>query len=337
VAAEFQEQKKVIGLWDTATGKELGRVPADRFFQQCFALSADSSLLAVADGWRPISSAVLHRYIHLWDIATRRKLRQFGKSDGSYSQDGYQAIGFSADGRTLATAGDGNRIRLWEVATGSERLLLEGHAGQVIRFLFAENGKTLISTSSDTTALVWDLTGLRAQGELPEEKRISSDPEDLWTALADSNGTRAYQAIWCLAARPGRTVEFLREHLHPAEPADEKTLGRLVADLDSPAYPVRQRATRELSRLDRLAEPTLRKALAGQPSPELRQRIQQLLEQLETAPSAERLQALRAVEVLEIVGTPEARRLLEALASGAPEARLTQEAKASLERLTKRP
>jgi cell division septum initiation protein DivIVA len=77
--------------------------------------------------------------------------------------------------------------------------------------------------------------------------------------------------------------------------------------------------------------------LAGQPSPELQQRIQQLLEQLETVPSAERLQALRAVEVLEIAGTPEARQLLEVLAKGAPEARLTQEAKASLERLTKRP
>ena len=45
----------------------------------------------------------------------------------------------------------------------------------------------------------------------------------------------------------------------------------------------------------------------------------------------------RAVAVLEDMATPEARKLLATLAQGAPEARLTHEAKASLERLTKRP
>lgn len=49
------------------------------------------------------------------------------------------------------------------------------------------------------------------------------------------------------------------------------------------------------------------------------------------------LQLLRAVEVLEQIDTPEARRLLAELAQGAAAARLTQEAKAALERLEKRP
>jgi hypothetical protein len=40
--------------------------------------------------------------------------------------------------------------------------------------------------------------------------------------------------------------------------------------------------------------------------------------------------------VLEHIGTTQAQDLLKKLAQGAPEARLTQEAKASLERLTKR-
>jgi hypothetical protein len=50
----------------------------------------------------------------------------------------------------------------------------------------------------------------------------------------------------------------------------------------------------------------------------------------------ELLQALRAVAVLEDISTPQARRLLEQLASGAPEARLTREAQASLRRLALR-
>jgi WD40 repeat protein len=335
IAALLRDAEKTIRSWDVATGKELCRIPGDPNFHQCFALSPDSKLLAVVDGWRPISSRLLHRYVHLWEIATGKKLRQFGESRGDSESNGYQSIAFSPNGRTLATAGDGNRIRLWEVVTGSERLLLEGHAGRVIKLLFAENGKTLISTSSDTTALVWDLTGLRAQG-LPEEKRMPSDLGSLWSALAEPNATKAYQAIWRLAATPSPSLEFLKGRLHAVTAADENALAQLITDLDSSVYLVRQKATRELSKLDRLAEPALRKALAGNPSPELRQRIQQLLEQLEGVPYSEQLQAFRAVEALEIADTPEARRLLDELAKGAPEARLTQDAKASLERLTKR-
>src|SRR5262249_9059558 len=44
----------------------------------------------------------------------------------------------------------------------------------------------------------------------------------------------------------------------------------------------------------------------------------------------------RALEVLEHAGTPEARRLLEDLAQGIAEARLTREARAALTRLNRR-
>ena len=117
---------------------------------------------------------------------------------------------------------------------------------------------------------------------------------------------------------------------------DEKTLASLVTDLDSRVYLAREKATRQLSSLDRLAEPSLRKALTRQLSPELRQRIEHLLEQMEAVPSPEQLRAIRAVEALELAGSAEARNLLAALAHGAPAARLTQEANASLERLAKR-
>jgi hypothetical protein len=59
-----------------------------------------------------------------------------------------------------------------------------------------------------------------------------------------------------------------------------------------------------------------------------------LLETLDRhALPTETLQAVRAVEALEHIGTPEARKLLETLATGAPEARQTRDAKAALRRL----
>jgi hypothetical protein len=51
--------------------------------------------------------------------------------------------------------------------------------------------------------------------------------------------------------------------------------------------------------------------------------------------SEELLQAMRAVELLERIGTLEARQVLEHLAKGVAGARLTEEAQASLERLAR--
>jgi hypothetical protein len=125
----------------------------------------------------------------------------------------------------------------------------------------------------------------------------------------------------------------LKERLHPVTPPDPHRLRQLLADLDSADFSVRQKAGQELLTLGESAEPGLRQALQGKPSLEVRQRLERLLETLERTT---KLRALRAVEVLEAIGSPEARRLLETLSEGMPEARLTREAMASLERMAKR-
>jgi hypothetical protein len=80
---------------------------------------------------------------------------------------------------------------------------------------------------------------------------------------------------------------------------------------------------RELEKLGESARPTLHKLQSQSRSAEARRRAQQLLDKLE-GPTC--LRAVRAVEVLEHLGTPEARRVLRGLTRGIAEARLTQEA-----------
>jgi hypothetical protein len=70
---------------------------------------------------------------------------------------------------------------------------------------------------------------------------------------------------------------------------------------------------------------------------ELRRRVTDLLRPPQFVDHPEDLQRLRAVEVLERIGSREARQVLEALAGGAAISQWTQEAKASLERLAQRP
>ncbi len=100
---------------------------------------------------------------------------------------------------------------------------------------------------------------------------------------------------------------------------------------------MREKAQRELEELGELAEPSLRQTMASKPTRELHRRVQALLERLRgPVTRTETLRSLRAVAVLEDIGTPVARRLLEDLVKGAPEARLTREATASLRRLSKK-
>ena len=87
---------------------------------------------------------------------------------------------------------------------------------------------------------------------------------------------------------------------------------------------VREAPTRQ----EEWTEPALRKARGSRPSLEAHRRLDRILEKL----SSHWLRSQRAIEALELAGTPATQRVLQTLAAGAAEARLTQEAKAVLKR-----
>ena len=147
---------------------------------------------------------------------------------------------------------------------------------------------------------------------------------------------KAYLAIQTPAVGERQAVAFLRERLPDAPELNDQQIALLIADLDSTRFAVRQKATEELGKAGGVAERALRMKLKERPSLEVRQRIEQLLDRLSKPLSGDQLQALRAVEVLEHIGSPEAKQVLEKLATGAEGARLTREAKASLGRLRER-
>jgi hypothetical protein len=169
---------------------------------------------------------------------------------------------------------------------------------------------------------------------------LAVTPSDLpvrWEELAEENATRAYRAIWALSQHPGQSIAFLAQHLRAAPALDavqNQQLARWVSELDSDDFTVREDAAAALMKLGEAAEGAYHKALAGQTTPELRRRINELRQQFRGATQArERVRAIRSVEVLEKAGTPEAVELLKTLAGGAREALLTKEAKATLDRL----
>jgi hypothetical protein len=225
-------------------------------------------------------------------------------------------------------------IHLWSTAAGKPVGKLPGDGSRVTALTFSPDGGRLASGLANGTAVVWDVADLQRQVWAEVRRPGKRKPAALWADLASQDAVRAHQVLWDLVGQGDDAVRLLKEQLKPRAGVEAKRLQKLIADLDADGFADREAASKELERLGELAEPALRAAQKGRLSAEARRRIGVVLTHLDRkGPSAEQLRELRAVEVLERVGSKEARTLLTRLAEGAPEARLTQEAKEALKRL----
>jgi hypothetical protein len=307
-----------IRLWDAATGKEVRRLTGHSYYVRSLAFSADGQYLA---------SVTQDGAIFLWEAASGRllaRLRERGR-DRAYS------VAFSPDGKALAAADDGGTILLWEAATRKQRLKLLSPQKGVSSLAFSPDGRTLATASPDTTVLLWDVTGRRQDRKWLPARLTEKEIRVLWSDLAGQDAARAYQACWRLAAAPQEVVPFVQGQLDllPVPPPPEK-LAKLLADLDSAKFRVRNEAFQALQKLGEAAEAALCRELKGKVSLERRQRLELLLQELASSP--ERLRIVRTLEVLEQINTPEAMKVIRRMSQGSPETFRAQQARSVLAR-----
>jgi WD40 repeat protein len=132
-----------LRLFETATGKELKRLPGHADWVVCVAFAADGKV-ALSGG--------LDKTIKLWELASGRLLRTFALKGAVLS-----SVAFSPDGWRVLSAGSDGIVRGWDAFTGQELFRLVGHTDAVSCVAVAPEGDRAATAGHDGTVRLWDV------------------------------------------------------------------------------------------------------------------------------------------------------------------------------------
>jgi RNA polymerase sigma factor (sigma-70 family) len=306
-----------ILLWDVEQGKPAGRIKDARSFgadSQTAQFSRDGRRLAALV--HPPHPDVVRTEARVWDWRTGRQLMAV---PAPYSYLG--TIALSPDGRSVAIGEENGHVRVFEVASGQERASFR-HGSRIFSVAFHPDGTKLAASSPDAPIFVWDLQGSPGRWD-------ATKADAAWADLGSADAKVAHVAIRRLRASAADAVPFLETRLRLSAPTDDQVRGWLKT-LDADRFADRERAQKELTAVADVVRPRLA-AARKEASPEAGRRLDQIIAAADEW-TPDRLRQVRACEVLEAIGTPEAMRVLRAWAAGPVGARRTVDAAEALDR-----
>jgi WD40 repeat protein len=189
-----------VRILDSGDFAEIRGLPSRTGIVETFAFSPD---------WGVIAMPGVAGHVTLW-----RRDRPEPRRDRSIEGGTIGTIAFSPDGRLLlAGMGDGS-IAIWNLRGGhppfsteirdresAERgeRVLRGHGAPVLSVAFSPDGQSLVSTSYDDTARIWDLeTGLESRtlwGGLDACRAAAFHPDGGQVVLIPGSGTGS-PSLW---------------------------------------------------------------------------------------------------------------------------------------------
>lgn len=131
-------------LWDTETGNQLQRWHGHQRDVHSAAFSRNGQFAATGDAFGQV---------RVWSVADGtivRTLKLPSTNDTAFD------IAFSPDDTLLVIASSNGDASLWNLATGEQVRLLDGHAASVTSVVFSADGTQILTGSDDSSALLWE-------------------------------------------------------------------------------------------------------------------------------------------------------------------------------------
>jgi WD40 repeat protein len=231
ISAALAKAKNSAAPIEIAASEAAARLAAPGGRVRHFAYSPDGARIALAVG----------KDASILDADSGQELRRFPHSQP------LTRIGFSPDGKRLATATAGGMAWVWDAEDG-KKLLRLNHGDAVEAVAFSPDGRRLATAARDKTARIWSL----ASGK--EALRLELESPAWRAAFAADGKTLAVVAETGLSLRNvAHGVEAFRaEHRASVEYAEFSRDGRRIAtaSLDGGARILDARDGRELLRLE---------------------------------------------------------------------------------------
>lgn len=316
-----------LAILEIATGKSLREMPIEPSWAtvdgvaQVMDASWTLDRTFTPDGLRLVTSHD-DGTTRVWDVATGREVSRVKWERANSIIPG--GLACSPDCKWVAVR-EGTRILVCELLTGIHLHAVAGNDFAPRDFVFTPDGKAIVSNSRPAPTL-WSI--------VPKDLPDLSGPKDaIWATLASMDGDKVYKLHWALARQPKLAIELFSARV-PAtlDVMPRARFDKLVTKLDSPEFAHRETAEKELAEAGIKAPVAwLRESLNSSSSEEVRARLNRLIARRDK-PDPDEVRWSRAVHVLVMTGTDEAKSLLKTwTTSNAPV--LSADAKAALERM----
>jgi WD40 repeat protein len=137
----------------TAASDHTARIWDARSGEQLLSLAHPDAVMSAT--WSPdgrlVATACWDHYMRVWSSADGRLLQTFAEAPNQLLD-----VSFDHGGSRLASTGHDGQVLLWNRATATPYMSLDGHSGPATSVVWSPDDALIATSADDQTARIWD-------------------------------------------------------------------------------------------------------------------------------------------------------------------------------------